>query len=229
MHKHANIKSWSEEDRPREKLLIKGQNALSDAELVAILMGSGNRDETSVELARRILKSVDNNLNELSKLSIKDLMKFKGVGEVKAINIISALELGRRRREADGIKKEKIGSSNDVYLIFSSFMEDIKCEEFWILLLNKGCKILGKYKVSLGGTSGTFVDTKVIFKLAIENLAASIILCHNHPSGNLFPSKEDINLTKKLTEAGKIFDISVLDHIIITDAGYYSFADDGKI
>ena len=183
-----SIKSWAEEDRPREKLLLKGRSALSDSELIALLIGSGNRNASAVELSRDILAGVENQLGELAKLSVKDLMKFQGIGEAKAISIAAALELGRRRREEEGVRKKKITSSRDVYEVLGPRMEDLDHEEFWILLLNRANMIIGKHEISKGGVSGTVADTKIIFKLAIENLASAIILSHNHPSGNLKPS-----------------------------------------
>ena len=223
------IKTWAEEDRPREKLLLKGRSALSDAELIALLIGSGNRHISAVELAKEILASVENNLNELAKLSVQDMMKFEGIGEAKAISIAAALELGRRRREGDGIRKKKISSSRDVYEVLGPRLQDLGHEEFWILLLNRANMIIGRHEISKGGVSGTVADSKIIFKLAIENLASAIILCHNHPSGNLNPSETDIRTTEKLKNAGQIMDIPVLDHIIIADAGYYSLADEGLL
>ena len=223
------IKTWAEEDRPREKLLLKGRSALSDAELIALLIGSGNRRVSAVELSKEILASVENNLNELAKLSVQDMMKFEGIGEAKAISIAAALELGRRRREGDGVRKKKIASSRDVYEVLGPRLEDLDHEEFWIILLNRANMIIGRHEISKGGVSGTVADSKIIFKLAIENLASAIILCHNHPSGNLNPSETDIKTTEKLKKAGLIMDIPVLDHIIIADAGYCSLADEGLL
>jgi DNA repair protein RadC len=226
---NRSIKTWAEDDRPREKLLLKGKNALSDAELIAILIGSGNKHQTAVELSQEILKSVDHKLNELSKLSIIDLMKFKGIGEAKAISIVAALELGLRKREEAVEEKKKIGSSKDVYEHFYKSMADLPYEEFWILLLNRANRIINKIFISRGGVSGTVTDIRLIFKPAIENLATSIILCHNHPSGNLNPSDADIKITKQCIETGKIMDLPVLDHIIVAENGFFSFADEGII
>ncbi|MEO6882513.1 MAG: DNA repair protein RadC [Bacteroidia bacterium] len=223
-----SIRLWSVQDRPREKLLGNGCVALSDAELIAILIGSGNRNESAVELSRRILDSNSNDLNKLGKLSVKELMKFKGIGEAKALSIVAALEIGRRRRATEVKEREKITSSKDVYDYFSH-LSDLPNEEFWILLLNRSNKIIGKQNISKGGIAGTVVDAKIIFKHAIDQLAESIILCHNHPSGNLQPSKEDIFITKKISDAGKLVDVKVLDHIIVAETGYYSFADEGKM
>ena len=221
------IKTWAEEDRPREKLLSQGRRTLTDAELMAILIGSGSTTETAVELSKRILHSCNNDLNALAKLSVTELCKFKGIGEAKAISIIAALELGRRRKESDQLETNKITSSRDVFLILSPQFSDLLHEEFWILLLNKANKVLNKVLISKGGQSATVVDAKVIFKAALEHNASSIILAHNHPSGNLSPSQEDINITKKIVSAAKLIDFSVLDHIIMTDKAYYSFADEG--
>jgi DNA repair protein RadC len=221
------IKTWAEEDRPREKLLSQGRRTLTDAELMAILIGSGSTTETAVELSKRILHSCNNDLNALAKLSVTELCKFKGIGEAKAISIIAALELGRRRKESAQLETNKITSSRDVFLILSPQFSDLLYEEFWILLLNKANKVLNKVLISKGGQSATVVDAKVIFKAALEHNAASIILAHNHPSGNLSPSQEDINITKKIVSAAKLIDFSILDHIIMTDKAYYSFADEG--
>jgi len=227
--KKLNITDWAEEDRPREKLLAKGIGSLSDAELIAILIGSGNRDETAVELSKRILSSSKNNLNELGKLSIAELIKFKGIGEAKAISIIAALELGKRRKSSEVIDKQIIQGSEDVYQIFHSILCDLTNEEFWILLLNKANKIIEKIKISGGGTSSTIVDVKIVAKNALEKLASSIILCHNHPSGRVEPSNEDIQITNQIKKAVSFFDIQLLDHIIVGDKNYYSFADEGII
>ncbi len=223
------IKDWAEEDRPREKLLAKGNMSLTDAELIAIIIGSGNSDESAVELSRRILQTARNNLNELGKLTISDLQKFKGIGEAKAISIIAALELGRRRKKDDALEKQQIQSSNDVFEIFQPILADIPHEEFWVLLLNRSNRILEKLRVSQGGVSGTVIDIRLILKPAIEKLASSIILCHNHPSGNNKPSGNDISITEKAKEAAKLMDIAVLDHIIVCEKNYYSFADEGAI
>lgn len=223
------IKSWAEDDRPREKLLAKGRQVLTDAELIAILIGSGNKKETAVELSKRILSSVSNNLNELSKLSVNDLMKFKGIGDAKAISIIAALELGRRRKETETAKRDKITSSKIAFDMMHAAFLDLPHEEFWIVLLNRSNNVIKKEFISRGGVSGTVVDKKIIFKSAIENLASSIILFHNHPSGNLNPSQEDIKITQEIKEAGKIMDVQLFDHIIIAETEYYSFNDEGLI
>ncbi|MBN2172681.1 MAG: DNA repair protein RadC [Bacteroidales bacterium] len=223
------IRQWAEGDRPREKLLLKGKQSLSDAELIAILMGSGSRNESAVDLAKRILKSAKDNLIELTKMDVRDLQKFKGVGEAKAISIIAALELGKRRRGAEALEKKKITSSKDVFEYFSGIFGDSNYEAFYILLLNRGNKIIREVQISEGGFSGTVADPKKIFKIALENNATSIILCHNHPSGNIQPSDADIKLTHKLKSAGEMLDLQVLDHIILGEEKYYSFADEGTL
>lgn len=227
--KNISIKDWADEDRPREKLLIKGKGALSDAELIAILIASGNRNESAVELSKRILQSLGNNLNRLAKLSVNDLVKFKGIGEAKAICIIASLELGRRRRSADVLEKDKIGGSKDAFQVLQLKLEDLPHEEFWIMLLNRANKVIDTKLVGRGGVSSTVVDSKVIFSFALESLASGIILAHNHPSGNLKPSNSDVRLTKKLVDAGKIMEVPILDHIIVGDNDYFSFADEGLI
>jgi len=225
MSESLSIKSWAEDDRPREKLVAKGRAVLSDAELIAIIIGSGSRDESAVELSKRILHSVDNNLNELGKVSIPDLMKFKGIGEAKAISITASLELGRRRKAESSQGKPKIASSKDAFDVIYPALADLPHEEFWLILLNQNNKVIDTVCISRGGVAGTVADAKIILKAALEKLAPSIILSHNHPSGNLKPSKADIDLTKKLKEGAKLLDISVLDHLIIGDTNYFSFAD----
>lgn len=224
-----SINKWAEEDRPREKLMLKGKRALSDAELIAILIGSGNADESAVELSKKILQGVGNNLNELGKRTITDLMKYKGIGEAKAISIVAALELGSRRQVTAAVVKDMITGSRDAYEILRHFLADLPHEEFWVLYLNRSNKVILKEQISLGGLTGTVADTRIIFKKAIELLASSLILAHNHPSGNTKPSKEDIDLTLKLKQGGYLLDIQVLDHLIVTDSGFYSFADEGML
>jgi DNA repair protein RadC len=224
-----NIKSWSPEDRPREKLLLKGTSALSDAELVAILIGSGTPKISAVELSRKILSLGNNNLNELARLTVKDLMKIKGIGEAKAITIVSALELGRRRKEQDPEEKPKITSSKDAFDLLKGDMMDLPNEEFWVLLVNRANRVIKKKRVSEGGVAGTVADPKIIYKMALEELATGLIVAHNHPSGNLQASQSDLDLTKKLKEAGKFLEIQLLDHIIIANQKYLSFADEGMI
>lgn len=221
------ITSWSEDDKPREKLMLKGKSVLSDAELIAILIGSGSRNESAVDLSKRILASVDHNLNALGKLSIAQLMTFNGIGEAKAISIISAMELGRRRRNEDATDLTKITSSKMVFEVMQPIIGELAHEEFWVLFLNNSNKILFKTQLSKGGMTGTMVDVRIVFKLAFEQNATAIILVHNHPSGKLQASDADIQITKKIKTAGQQLDISVLDHIIISETGYYSFADEG--
>lgn len=223
------ITTWAEEDRPREKLLAQGRRSLSDAELIAILIGSGSRSESAVDLSKRILNAYQNNLNTLGKLSVQELSKFKGIGEAKAISIIAALELGRRRKEVDTPELKCIFSSSDIFYVLEPYFADLLHEEFWIILLNKRNAIINKILISKGGLAGTVADPKIIFKAALEHNAASIILAHNHPSGNLKPSPADIKLTKKIVEAGRMLDISILDHVIFCDKKYYSFADVGEL
>jgi DNA repair protein RadC len=223
---HFPITNWSEDDRPREKLMLKGKSALSDAELIAILIGSGSRNESAVDLSKRILASADN-LNVLGKMSISQLMNFKGIGEAKAITIISALELGRRRRAEDAVELTKITSSKLVFEIMQPIIGELSHEEFWVLFLNNSNKVISKSQLSKGGISGTIVDVRLVFKLALENGATGLILCHNHPSGNLRPSDADKQITKKIKLAGDSLDVKVLDHLIITETKYYSFVDEG--
>ena len=223
---HISITNWSEDDRPREKLMLKGKSALSDAELIAILIGSGSRNESAVDLSKRILASADN-LNVLGKMSISQLMNFKGIGEAKAITIISALELGRRRRAEDTAELTKITSSKLVFEIMQPLIGELAHEEFWVLFLNNSNKVISKSQLSKGGISGTIVDVRMVFKLALENGATGLILCHNHPSGNLQTSDADRKINKKIKQAGDSLDVKVLDHLIITETNYYSFVDEG--
>ncbi|GAB3171632.1 RadC family protein [Telluribacter humicola] len=223
------ILSWAEEDRPREKLLQRGKAALTDAELIAILIGSGTVDQSAVDVAKLILGSANNNLNELARLGLNDLKKIKGIGEAKAITIVAALELGRRRKESETPRRRRITSSNDAYEEIKPYLLDKPHEEFWILLLNRANEVLRPVQISTGGVAGTVADPKLIFKHALEHLASSMILFHNHPSGNLTPSQADKDLTRKLKEAGRVLDLPVLDHLIFTDSSYYSFADEGLL
>jgi DNA repair protein RadC len=224
-----SIKSWSEEDRPREKLLSNGKRSLSDSELIAILIGSGNTNESAVELSKRILFHVQHNLHSLSKLSVKELETFRGIGQAKAISVLAALELGRRmKRTEPGVRKE-IRSSKVAYLWMQELLVELNYEEFWIILLNRSNRVISRLNISKGGVSGTIVDVKIVFKLAMENLASSIILCHNHPSGNSKPSESDVQLTKRMQQAGKIMDVPVIDHLIVCESSYFSFADEGLI
>ncbi|MFD0989902.1 DNA repair protein RadC [Mariniflexile jejuense] len=221
-----SIKNWSQDDQPREKLLNKGKATLSDAELVAILIGSGNRNESAVDLCKRILASVDNNLNALGKLSIKQLMEFKGIGEAKAITIAAALELGRRRRGEEALQKKQISSSKSVFELMQPVIGELQHEEFWIIYLNNSNKVIQKNQLSKGGITGTLVDVRLVLKNALEVGAVGLILAHNHPSGTLKPSEADKQITNKLKVAAESLDIKVLDHLIITENAYFSFADE---
>ncbi|MCK0177753.1 DNA repair protein RadC [Flavobacteriaceae bacterium S0862] len=223
------IKNWNQDDQPREKLRDKGKAALSDAELVAILIASGSRNESAVALCKRILASVDNNLSELGKLSIKQLMTFKGIGEAKAITIAAALELGRRRRGGEALEKKKITSSASVFELMQPIIGELPHEEFWIVYLNNSNKVIQKNQLSKGGITGTLVDVRLALKTALEVGATGIILTHNHPSGTLKPSEADKQLTSKLNTAAKSLDIKVLDHLIITEKAYFSFADEAML
>jgi len=225
----TRILEWAEEDRPREKLLMKGISVLSDAELIAILLGSGTTNLSAVDLAKQIMADNNQNLHTLARQSVKDLQKFKGIGEAKAITLVSALELGRRRKLSDIDIKPQVKSSGDIFNYMQGEIADLPYEEFWILLLSRSNRIEKKIRISTGGVSGTIADPKLIYKYALENLASSIILVHNHPSGNNKPSEADCSLTKKLCEAGKFLETPVLDHVIICNHTWYSFADEGKI
>lgn len=224
---HLNIKAWAEEDRPREKLLLKGKAALSDAELLAVLIGSGTRSMSAVDVGKLLLNSASNDLNALAAMSINELKKVKGIGEAKAITVVCALELGRRRKDTERVKKTKITSSMVAYLELAPLLSDLPHEEFWVLLLNRANEVMKKISISAGGVSATVVDPKMVFKPAIDALASSLLLFHNHPSGSLQPSQADIALTRKLKDAGKLLDIAVLDHLIVGQNAYYSFADEG--
>jgi DNA repair protein RadC len=227
MEQGFTIKAWAEEDRPREKLVLKGRAALSDAELIAILIGSGVQGASAVDLAKRILASVNNDLESLGKLHLKDLTSFKGIGQARAVTVAAALELGRRRRNTDQRTKPNITSSREAFDQLYASLSDLDHEQFFILLLDRANQVLDVVQVSQGGVSGTVADAKIIFKAAIDRLASGIILAHNHPSGNLSPSQADIQLTKNLKTSGKLLEISVLDHLIIADRNYFSFADEG--
>lgn len=224
---NIGIKSWKEEDRPREKLMLQGRRNLSDAELIAILIGSGSKNESAVELSKRILSVYQNDLDELGKLSVQELSKFKGIGEAKAVSIIAALELGRRRKEQRITEKPKIGHSRDAFDLLQSYFSDLAHEEFWVILLNRANRVLSKHLISKGGQSGTIADPKIIFNIALLNRAAAMMLAHNHPSGNPKPSDADKELTQKLVAGAKLLDMQVLDHLILTDKSYFSFADEG--
>jgi|TARA_B110000967_G_scaffold200160_1_gene235576 DNA repair protein RadC len=221
------IKSWALDDRPREKLVAKGKSTLSDAELIAILIGSGNREESAVGLSKRILKSVDGNINRLAKLSVEKLIEFKGIGEAKAVTIITALELGKRRQLEIALEKPKITSSKEVFNLMQPVIGDLEHEEFWVLFLNNSNKVLGKTQISKGGLTATVVDVRLLFKRALELASLGIIVCHNHPSGKLQPSTADKQITQKIKLAGVTLDIKLLDHLIVTEKSYFSFADEG--
>ena len=224
-----SIKFLAEDDRPREKFLLKGKSALSDSELLAIILGSGNNEDSAVELARKILASVDYNWQKLSKLSIKDLMKFKGIGEAKAISVAAALEIGRRKAAQEIPEKEKVTSVNDLYKIFSQYLSDLQTEEFWAIFLNQKNHVIYKTQISKGGISGTLVDVRVIFRIAIEHFATSVVVAHNHPTGNLTPSQPDISITRRIKEAGDLLDINLLDHLIIGENSFFSFSEQGLL
>ena len=224
-----SIKFLAEDDRPREEFLLKGKSALSDSELLAIILGSGNNEDSAVELARKILASVDYNWQKLSKLSIKDLMKFKGIGEAKAISVAAALEIGRRKAAQEIPEKEKVTSVNDLYKIFSQYLSDLQTEEFWAIFLDQKNHVIYKTQISKGGISGTLVDVRVIFRIAIEHFATSVVVAHNHPTGNLTPSQPDISITRRIKEAGDLLDIKLLDHLIIGENSFFSFSEQGLL
>ena len=224
---YTPINQWAEDDRPREKFLLKGKSTLSDSELLAILIGSGSRNESAVQLCQRILASCENNLNTLGKMSVSQLMQFKGIGEAKAISIAAALELGRRRRAEEAVELKKITSSKAVFDIMQPIIGELPHEEFWVLYLNNSNKVIYKAQLSKGGITGTVVDIRLIFKMAFEQNATGLILSHNHPSGKLIASEADLKITKRIKEAGQTLEIQVLDHLIITENGYLSFQDEG--
>jgi DNA repair protein RadC len=223
------ITEWAVEDRPRERLWNKGPSSLSDAELIAILIGSGTKNASAVDIARELLALAGNNLSDLGKLSIGDIKKLRGIGGARAVTIIAALELGRRRKLAEATDNPQIRSSADVFSIFHPLMEDLPHEEFWILYLNRANRVINRMKISQGGVSGTVTDVRIVLKKAIETLASGIVICHNHPSGNNSPSDSDIKITQKIKEAGALMDIQLLDHLIICGKDYYSFADNGML
>jgi len=223
------ITAWAEEDRPREKLLLKGKSALTDAELLAILLGSGTVGVSAVSLAQEILSSVDNNLHELGKRSVSELKRFKGMGEAKAITITAALEIGRRRQISDLRERPRVTGSRDAFNAIAPLLTDLHHEEFWVLLLNKANEVFSRERLSTGGMAGTVVDVKMLFKVALDARAAAVIAIHNHPSGSLQPSQADIDLTLRLRKAGELLDLALLDHLIVSERGYYSFADEGML
>ncbi|MFN3755750.1 MAG: RadC family protein [Flavobacterium sp.] len=224
---HFSIKFWAEDDRPREKMILKGRESLSDAELLAILLGSGSKNESAVDLSKRMLQSVDNHLNSLGKMSLKQLITFKGVGEAKAVTIAAAMELGRRRRMEEARQLPKISTSKTVFEIMHPMLSDLPHEEFWVLYLNNSNKVIYKSLLSKGGITGTVVDLRLIFKTALEQHAVGIILCHNHPSGRLEASEADKKITQKIKTAAVHLEIHLMDHLIITETSYLSFADQG--
>lgn len=228
-HSYRPIRTWNEDDRPREKLERIGRAQLTDAELLAIILGSGTRRESAVEVARRLLHAVGNNLRELGKLNLKELQTFNGIGPAKAISITAAFELGRRRQEAAPIQRRQIRGSRDIFEIFSPKLADLPHEEFWVMCLNRSNKFINSKRISHGGISSTVADIRLILRFAIESNASALIICHNHPSDSLQPSNQDIRITKAVAEAVKYFDIQLLDHLIVAESGYYSFADEGVI
>jgi len=228
-YKSTNLKTWAVEERPREKVLAFGIQFLSDSELVAILLGSGTKNMTAVELARQTLLQSGNSLHELGRQNINDLVKIKGIGPAKGITLLAALELGRRREATQQAEKTPVKSSESVFRFFHPLLGDLDHEEFWLLMLNRANRVLGRFKVSQGGLSGTVIDTRIILKKALDNLASSIIVCHNHPSGNNQPSDADVKITEKLKKAAEMLEIKLLDHVIIADKSYFSFADEGLI
>jgi len=225
----VGIKAWAVEDRPREKLISRGLSALTDAELIAILISSGNSRESAVELSRRIMDSIHHNLNELGKLNCDELKKFRGIGQAKAITLIAAMELGRRRNQSEALDNGQIKGSRDAADYLRPEIGDLAYEEFWVLFLNRQNKVIDKRKLSQGGMTGTVIDVRLVLKLALEKHATSMIFCHNHPSGNLDPSEADKKITKQLKEAAAVMEIPVIDHLIVTQAGYFSFADEGLL
>lgn len=224
-----SINKWAEDDRPREKMMNKGEQSLSDAELLAILIGSGNKDESAVELMKRVLSACDNNLNTLAKWQQKDYQQFKGIGQAKSITIMAALELGRRRKQQEVRQKIQIKNSKDVYELYQSVMCDLSKEEFWVLLLNNNSRIIGNIKINSGGVDNVYIDVREVLREALLQRATRIVIVHNHPSGNTQPSKADIEITKKIAQSADIMNIKLLDHIIVCEDKYYSFADGGVI
>lgn len=223
------ITQWAEEDRPREKMMKKGAKALSDAELLAILIGSGNTEESAVALMQRVMNQCSNDLNQLGKWEIQDFARFKGMGPAKSISIMAALELGKRRKQQDPTERFAIHSSQDIYQLFHPLLCDLPTEEFWILLLNKAFKVIDKIRISSGGIDQATIDVRIILREALLKRASAMALIHNHPSGNTKPSQEDRNLTRSVSQAADIMHIKVIDHIIVTDGGYYSFNDEGLL
>lgn len=228
-YKKLSIREWALEDRPREKLVANGISSLSNAELLAIIIGSGTRKDTAVEVAKKVLNIAGNNLHELGKMDLANLKKIPGIGSARAMAIISCIELGRRRNTSGRLPETKISGSKDVFTLFQPLLGDLNHEEFWILLLSRSNRVLDRVRISQGGISGTIIDTRIILKNAVDRLSSSIILCHNHPSGNLQPSDADIRITNKLKDSAQIMDINLIDHIIVADNSYFSFADEGLL
>ncbi len=228
-YKPLTIPNWAVEDRPREKLLAAGIQSLSDAELIAILIGSGTKSLSAVDLARQILYSAGNNLNKLGRYTVHDLTQIKGIGKAKAISILAALELGRRRNGSTETTESKVTGSTDVFSLMAPLLSDLPYEEFWVVFLNRSNRIISRHKISQGGITGTVTDIRLILRSAIENRATSLILCHNHPSGNLQPSEADISITRRMKDSSSLMDIALLDHIIIAGRNYFSFADENLI
>ncbi|GHV12171.1 DNA repair protein [Bacteroidia bacterium] len=225
----SSVKDWSPDDQPREKLLAKGVSALSDAELLAIILGSGSREESVVALSRRMLQSAGNQINQLGKLSVKELMRFKGIGEAKAISVVAAMELGKRRKAEEAPMRERMIFSKEIYEYFHPILCDLPYEEFWALFLNRSLRVIDKVKISQGGVESTIVDAQIVYKEALLRLAGSVVLCHNHPSGTTQPSIHDDKITQDLQMGLKLLDLQLKDHIIICDRSYYSYADNGRI
>lgn len=223
------IKSWAVEDRPREKMISKGIYSLTDTELIAILISSGNSRESAVELSRRIMESTRHNLHELGKLNCDELKKFRGIGQAKAVTLLAAMELGRRRNQSEALENEQIKGSRDAANYIRPSIGDLSWEEFWVIFLNRQNKVIDRQKLSQGGITGTVIDVRLVLKLALEKHATSLILCHNHPSGNLEPSDADKKITRQLKDAATLMEIPVMDHLIITQSGFFSFADDGLL
>lgn len=229
MNGKLNINQWAEEDRPREKMMLHGAGALSNAELLAILIGSGSTDESAVELMRKVLADYRNSLSELGKSGVEELCRYKGIGPAKATTLLAASELGRRRKEEGTLERLQIRSSEDIYRLFYPLMCDLPVEECWVLLLNQAGKVIDRIRISQGGLASTAVDIRCVLREALIRRAVSMVLCHNHPSGNLRPSREDDRLTESLRQAAVTVNLRLLDHVIVTDGKYYSYADEGRI
>lgn len=229
MNGKLNINQWAEEDRPREKMMLHGAGALSNAELLAILIGSGSTDESAVELMRKVLADYRNSLSELGKSGVEELCRYKGIGPAKAITLLAASELGRRRKEEGTLERLQVRSSEDIYRLFYPLMCDLPVEECWVLLLNQAGKVIDRIRISQGGLASTAVDIRCVLREALIRRAVSMVLCHNHPSGNLRPSREDDRLTESLRQAAVTVNLRLLDHVIVTDGKYYSYTDEGRI